>query len=90
MLEGKPKVILFYSGLTSEFITDYIIRTEIISNALKEEGQVISDGLLLAMVLKVLPQNFKPFTMVITQKKKTLTFSKFKICLRSYEETESI
>ena len=26
--------------------------------------------------------------MVITQKKKTLTFSEFKVCLRSYEETE--
>ena len=39
------------------------------------------------MVLKGLPLNFKPFTTVITQKK-TLTFSKFKVCLRSYEETE--
>ena len=39
------------------------------------------------MVLKGLPLNFKPFTMVITQKK-TLTFSEFKVCLRSYEETD--
>ena len=40
------------------------------------------------MVLKGLPPNFKPFTTFITQKKKTLTFSEFKVCLRSYEETE--
>ena len=41
-----------------ESITDYIIRTENISNALKEAGEFISDGLLIAMVLKGLPQNF--------------------------------
>ena len=40
------------------------------------------------MTLKRLPPNFKPLTMVITQKKETLTFSEFKICIRSYEETE--
>ena len=63
-------------------------KAENISNALKEAGEVISDGLLIAMVLKGWPPNFKPFTTVITQKKKTLTFSEFKLCLRSYEETE--
>ena len=40
------------------------------------------------MVLIGLLANFKPFATVITQKKKTLTFSKFKVGLRSYEETE--
>ena len=59
-----------------------------ISNSLKEAREVISDGLLIAMVLKGLPPNFKPFTMVITQKKKTLTFSEFKACLRSSKEAE--
>ena len=38
------------------------------------------------MVLKGFP--FKSFTTVIIQKKKTLTFSEFKICLRSYDEAE--
>ena len=90
----KLKVISLYTELTclrrleSESITDYIIRTENISNALKEAGEVISDGLLIPMELKGLPPNFKTFTTVITQKKKTLTFSEFKVCLRSYEETE--
>ena len=91
--KGKPKVISLYTQQTSlkrlesESITDYIIRTENISNALKEAGGVISDRLLIAMVLKGFPSNFKHFTMVITQKK-TLTFSEFKVSLRSYEETE--
>ena len=74
--------------LESASITDYIIRAENISNALKEAGDVISDRLLIDMILKGLPPDFKPFTMVITQEKKTLAFSEFKVCLRSYEETE--
>ena len=90
--KGKPKVIFLYTEQTSlrrlesGSITDYIIRTENISNALKEAGEVISDGLL--MILRGLPPNFKPFTTVISQKKKVLTFSEFKVCVRSYEETE--
>ena len=86
-----PKVISFYTELTSlkrlesESVTDYIIRIENISNVLKEAGEVIRDGLLIAMTL-----NFKHFTTVITQKKKTLTFSEFKVCLRNYEETVHI
>ena len=55
---------------------------------LKEAGEVISDGLLFAMVFKGLPLNFKPFTIVKTKKKKTLAFSEFKVCFRSHEETE--
>ena len=73
--------------LESESITDSIIRAENISNVLKKAGEVISDRILITMVLKGLPPNFKPFTTVINPKKKTLTFSEFKVCLRSYEET---
>ena len=77
--------------LESELSTDYIIRAENISNALKEAREVISDELLIAMVLIGLPPYFKPFTTVITQKKKNFFFfSEFKVCLRSYEETERI
>ena len=72
------------------WITDYIIRAENISNSLKEAGEVISNVLLITMVLKALLPNFKPFAIVITQKKKTLTFSEFKVCLRSYEDTEHV
>ena len=82
--KGKPKVIslytelIYFRRLKSESIKDYIIKVENISNALKEAGEVISDRLLIAMALKGLPLNFKPFIMVITQKKKTLIFSEFK------------
>ena len=75
--KGKAKDISLYTELTflrrleSESITDYMIKTENISNALKEAGKVISDGLLITITLKGLPLNFKPFTMVISQKKKT-------------------
>ena len=78
--KGKAKVISLYTELTSlrrlksESITDYIIMTENIFNSLKEAGEVISDRLLIAMVLRGLPLNFKPFTKVLTQKKKILTF----------------
>ena len=70
----KWKVISLYTVLTSlrrlesESITDYI-RTENMSNALKEAVEVISDRILIAMVLKRLPSHFKHFTTVITQKK---------------------
>ena len=91
--KGKLKVISLYTELTSlrrwesESITDYIIRTENISNPLKEAGEVISKRLLIAIVLKGLSPNFKLFTMVITQKK-TLTVSESNVFLRSYEERE--
>lgn len=89
--KGKPKIIALYTELTAlrrrenESVTNYIIRAENVTNALK-----ISDGLLIAMVLKGLPATFKPFTTVITQKDKNLTFTEFKIALRSYEETEKM
>ena len=78
--KGKPKVISLYTELISlrrlesGFITDYIIRTENISNTLKEAGEVIRH--LIAMVIRC--SNFELFTTVITQKKKNLTFSEFK------------
>ena len=68
MSKGKLKVISLYTEQTSlrrlesESITDNIIRTENIFNAPKEAGEVISDGILIALVLKGLPLNFKLFT----------------------------
>ena len=76
LLKGKPKVISLYTELISlrrlesESITDYIIRAENISNALNKALEVIIDSFLVAMVLKGFPSNFRPFTTVITQKKK--------------------
>ena len=92
--KGKPRIITLYTELTSlmkrdsESVTDYMIRAETAAVSLKTSGEVISDSLLIAMILKGLPTEFKPFTTVITQKDKSLNFSEFKVALRSYEETE--
>lgn len=90
---GKPKVIALYTELTSlklqpnEGVTDYMIRAETAAASLKRAGEIISDSLLVAMVIKGLPVEYKPFNTVITQKKEQVSFTEFKVALRSYEET---
>jgi hypothetical protein len=91
---GKPRVISLYTELTSlrksslETMTDYVIKAETIATALRNAGENISDGLLVAMVLKGLPTEYKPFVVVTTQSKKQLSFAEFKVALRSFEDTE--
>ncbi|KAG1664805.1 Zinc finger protein 862 [Nymphon striatum] len=90
---GKPRVITLYTELTSlcldggESVTDYILRAESAATALRNLDEQVSDRLLVAMVLKGLPTEFKPFVAVITQKEGMLQFSEFKIALRNFEET---
>ena len=90
---GKRKVIALYTELTSlklqpnEEVTDYMIRAETAAASLKRAGEVVSDSLLVAMVIKGLPVEYKPFNTVITQKKEQVSFTEFKVALRSYEET---
>ena len=92
--KGKPRIISLYTQLTSlkkgenESTTDYVIRAETAATALKAAEEVISDGLLIAMVLKGLPKNYKTFTAVVIQREKQMTFSEFKTLLRDYEESE--
>ena len=91
--KGMPRVLNLYTQLTSlkmmekENTTDYMVRAETAATLLKAAGEVISDSLLIAMILKGLPIEFKMFRAVIGQKK-TLTFSEFKVELRTFEESE--
>ena len=90
---GKPRIIALYTELTSlkkspdEALTDYMLRAETAAAMLKSAGERISDSLLVAMVLKGLPGEYKPFITVTTQKKDPELFVAFKSSLRSYEET---
>ncbi|KAM9799552.1 uncharacterized protein ACBT44_015894 isoform 2-T2 [Syngnathus typhle] len=42
------------------------------------------------MVLKGLPESFKPFAIHVTQRDETMQFSEFKTKMRSYEDTEKM
>lgn len=48
---------------------------------------MVSDALL-TMILKGLPDQYKQFSTVVTRRDKKMTFTEFKIALRSYEESE--
>ena len=91
---GKPRVIALHTKLTSlrkgenETTTDYIIRAETAATALKTAEEVISDGLLIALVLKELPRSHKTFSTVVIQREKQMTFIEFKTALRNYKENE--
>ena len=58
--------------------------------ALRNADEVFSDGLVVAMALKGLPEYFKPFTIHVTQRDETIYFAEFKTKLRSYEDTEKM
>ena len=90
--KGKPRIISLYTQLScivkmqSESVTDYIIRAETAASQLRDAGENISDGLLVAMVLKGLPKDFHSFITVITQEDE-MTFQAFKVRLRNFEDT---
>ncbi|XP_067949474.1 uncharacterized protein [Watersipora subatra] len=92
----KPRVLTLYEELTTlrmqdhEDITDYIIRAERASTGLRTAGEQITDNLIIAMLLKGLPESFKPFVVVHTQLDKVKTLSEFKASLTNYASTEAI
>lgn len=77
--KGKPRIISLYTELTSlqksdsESVTEYVIRAETTITALRNADETLSDGLLVAMVLKGLPESFKPFTIHVTQRDETIS-----------------
>ena len=48
----------------------------------------MTGGLLIAMVSKRFPDDYKPFLVVITQSEKHQTFSKFIVALQGFQDTE--
>lgn len=64
--KSKSRIISLYTSLTklrmtdSENVMDYIIRAENLITALRDAGETMSDGLIIAMVLGRLPDMFKP------------------------------
>lgn len=59
-----------------------------IFTSLRRADEHISDGLQIALVVKGLPDSYKPFVVHITQTNDTVKFGEFKTKLRSYESTE--
>ena len=57
------------------------------STALKL-AEVISDGLLTAMVLKGLPSSHATFVTVVMQRETLMSFADFKVALRNHAENE--
>ncbi|XP_057681101.1 uncharacterized protein LOC130909053 [Corythoichthys intestinalis] len=94
--KGKPRIINLYTMLTSlqkgteESIVDYIISAETAITALRNAGETMADGRLIAMVLKGLPESYKPFAVHVAHTDENMTFAEFKTKLRSFEETEKL
>ncbi|RVE68126.1 hypothetical protein OJAV_G00088600 [Oryzias javanicus] len=94
--KSKPRIINLYTALTRlkmaehECVTDYMIRAENTITALRDAGENMSDGLLIAMILGGLPDSFKPLAVHVTQNEDTVTFTDFKRRLRVYEEAEKM
>ena len=73
---GKFRLLTLYTELTSlvkapsESITEYILSAEKSANALRNAGENFSDGLLICVILKGLPEEYKPFAVVISRERK--------------------
>ena len=95
--KGKPRVISLYTELTSlrkspeQTATEYMLKAEEISTSLIDAGETISDSLVIAMLLKGLPQSYNAFIAVVTQSEDTYNdFAKFKVALKNFDDTLQI
>ena len=92
----KPRVLSLYEELTTlkmaseEDTTYYLLCAERAATGLRLAGETITDNLIIAMILKGLPEFFKPFIVVHTQLDKYKTLSEFKAALHTYANTEAV
>ncbi|KAF2346677.1 Zinc finger CCHC-type [Trinorchestia longiramus] len=92
---SKPRIIALYCELAAlkmqngETVTDYLLRAETTASYLKRAGEMISDGLIIAMIIRRLPAAYNAFSTVVTQRDSAeMDFQKFKSALKSEEETK--
>ena len=92
--KGRPRIVSMYITLTSlkkadtETVTEYIIRAEQIITALKGAGEAPSEGLMMAMIMRGLPEKYKPFTLMVTHSSAEMKLAEFKAKLRNFEASE--
>ncbi|KAJ8369136.1 hypothetical protein SKAU_G00091640 [Synaphobranchus kaupii] len=92
--KGRPRIVTLYTTMTAlkkadnETVTEYIIRAEQIITALRSVGEAPSEGLMMAMVMRGLPEKYKPFTLMMTHGDAELTLGQFKAKLRNFEASE--
>ena len=91
----KPRIIAMYCELTSlslsqnETVTEYLIRAENYVARLKEAGESVSESLLIAMIVKGLPETYKSFSTLVMQKDvDKMGLPKFKSALKNFDENE--
>ena len=74
MGKSKARDLSLYTELTSlqkghdECITDYVLHAETAAASLKFAGEKVSDSLLIAMVLKGLPPEYKTSSAIVSQR----------------------
>ena len=91
---SKPRILTLYTNLCnlklslSDGLTEYVSRAERLATSLKTAGEGVSDSLLIAMVMKGLPQSYNNFVTVVTQSSKVYAFSEFKAAVRNFAENE--
>ena len=76
--------------ITEEDVTDYMIRAERSATGLRAAGEQITDNLIIAMILKGLPESYKPFVIVHTHLDNCKTLTEFKAALNTFANTEAL
>ena len=88
---GKPRVLTLYTNLCNlqmgtKSLTEYVSKAERLSKNLNSCNEIVSDTMLIAMVMRGLPESYSSFIVVITQSSKEYTFLEFKAAIHNFNE----